>query len=151
VLDIEKKLGNIKNHFKSIYAVNVLEHIKDDVQALKNMNMLLEKDGYIAILVPAKKMAFTRLDESLGHYRRYEKEELRKKIEKANLKVEKIDYFNMLGLVSWLIRDRVSRNEAHLDKNQVKVFDGIVPFLEFVEPRKKLPFGISLIAVARKK
>jgi len=151
VLDIASKFGEVKNKFKTIYAINVLEHIKDDNLALKNIGKLLVPNGKIILLVPAKKFAYTKLDKSLGHYRRYERQELVEKLERSGFKVEKVEYFNVLGLLSWLIRDRISRNHNQLKKSQVKVFDAIVPLLRKIEPTKNLPFGISLIAVARRR
>lgn len=151
VLDISKQLGIINNKFKTVYSVNVLEHIKDDLKALRNMNKLLQKKGRVVLLVPAKKRAYTKLDESLGHIKRYEKQELNDLLEKSNFQVEHLEYFNMVGLASWLLRDRLSRNHNNLKKSHVKTFDFIVPFLKQIEPQRGLPIGISLIAVGKKK
>lgn len=151
VLDITSKLGEVKDRFKTVYAINVLEHIKDDELALKNISNLLLSGGKIVLLVPAKKIAFTKLDKSLGHYRRYEKEELRKKLVDANFTIERIEYFNVVGLLSWMIRNKIDNVHNQLKPSQVKFFDLIVPILRRVEPRSGLPLGISLIAVASKK
>ena len=151
VLDITSKFGEFKNRFKTVYAVNVLEHIEDDKLALQNINKLLIPGGKIVLLVPAKKFAFTKLDKSLGHYRRYEKEELRKKLVDVNLIIEKIEYFNIVGLLSWMIRNMIDNSYNQLKPGHVKFFDSIVPFLRSIEPKNGLPVGISLIAVASKK
>lgn len=150
-LDISGTLGTVKNKFKTIYSVNVLEHIKDDKKALKNISLLLEKGGRFVCLVPAKQFAFTKLDKNLGHYRRYEKNELEDKLSKANFKIEVLEYFNVLGLASWMIRDWLNRNDTDLKKSHVKTFDAIVPLLRLIEPKHNLPMGISLIAVGVKK
>jgi phospholipid N-methyltransferase len=150
MFDIEKQLGKIPKKFKTIYAVNVLEHIKDDEKALINLNLMLQKEGMLVLLVPAKKFAYTRLDKNLGHYRRYEKTVLEKKLRKANFKIVKVEYFNVIGLFSWILRNFLTRNHNELKTNHVKLFDSIVPLLRRVEPTRGLPFGISLIAVARK-
>lgn len=144
----EKK--EFKNFFTSAFAVNVLEHIIDDEKALKNIRNSLKYDGKLVILVPAKKFAFTKLDYELGHVRRYEKKELRKKLEDNGYIVEKIYYFNIVGLVSWYVRDKIKKNNFHLKPYQITVFDSIVPFLRMIESKIKPPIGISLIAVARK-
>src|SRR5690606_34687437 len=83
VFDVAAKINRVKNHFNTIYSVNVLEHIKNDEIALQNMNKLLNKGGRVIVLVPAKKSAFRKLDKYLGHYRRYEKEELKRIIENS--------------------------------------------------------------------
>jgi SAM-dependent methyltransferase len=151
VFDISKTLHKISNKFKTVYSVNVLEHIEDDVLALRNMNRLLEKDGRVVLLVPAKKIAYKTLDKHLGHFRRYEKKDLEKKIKDAGFNVEYIGYFNTVGLASWILRDLISAgHHAHLKPSQVKLFDAIVPVLRRIEPKSNLPFGISLIAVGKK-
>lgn len=150
-LDIAENFGKVKHQFKTIFAINVLEHIKDDAKALRNMHMLLEQGGRIVLLVPAKKFAFTDLDKNLGHFRRYEKIELQEKIKNAGFEAEKIVFFNFLGLLSWLVRDRVSRGETHLNKSHVRLFDFFVPILRIIEPKSSLFMGISLIVIAKKK
>lgn len=150
VFDIQKDFYKINNSFKTIFSVNVLEHIKDDSKALSNMYRLLKRNGKVVILVPAKKFAYTNLDKDLGHFRRYEKEELREKLEKAGFKIESITYFNIVGLLSWILRDKFSRNNKTLAPSHVKLFDLSVPILKRIEPKTLLPQGISLIAIATK-
>ncbi len=144
-------LSKVKSRFKSIYGVNVLEHIDNDEKALRNLYGLLENSGKLVLLVPAKRIAYNELDRSLGHYRRYEKEELREKMKNAGFKVEELEFFNMAGLLSWIVRNYISKNHGQLEKSQVKSFNWVVPMLKAIEPKKGLPFGISLIVVASKK
>lgn len=151
VFDASKKISKVKYKFKSVYAVNVLEHIKDDIKALQNINSLLEKKGKIVLLVPAKKNAYSYIDKKLGHYRRYEKEELVEKLKQSNFKNIKIEFFNVVGLLSWYLRDKIDSKNSHLKPSHVKAFDWLVPLLMMLEPRKGLPVGISLVAVATKK
>ena len=81
--------------FSTVYGINVLEHIKDDEKALKNIHSLLKRNGKLLLLVPAKKKAYTKLDKELGHFRRYEKDELLEKIKKSGYKVDSIYFFNI--------------------------------------------------------
>lgn len=150
-LDIEKPpTKKYKNFFSSIYSVNVLEHIEDDENALRNMKLYLKKNGYVVILVPAKKLVYSSLDKELGHYRRYEKKELREKIENAGLVVRHIEFFNIVGLLSWYVRDKIDKNGTYLKPYQIKSFEAIVPLLKILESMVPVPTGISLIAIAQK-
>lgn len=150
-LDISKVPDKkYQSFFSTVYAVNVLEHIKDDSKALKNIYKLLKPNGRILLLVPAKKSAYTKLDKELGHYRRYERQELSNKLKAANFRIEKVYFFNIVGLISWTVRDKVSRNKKALKPYQIKIFDSIVPLLRLVESKVRIPVGISLIVVARK-
>lgn len=150
VLDISKQFVKVLHKFASVYAINVLEHIENDSIALSNINRLLSSNGKVVILVPAKKFAFTKLDKSLGHFRRYEKLELKEKMERAGFAIEYIEYFNIVGLISWLLRTRLTRKHSELKSSHVKLFDLIVPLLRIIEPKRGLPAGISLIAVGKK-
>lgn len=150
VLDIAKRNIETDRKFSTIYAINVLEHIENDESALSNICRLLKSGGNVAILVPAKKIAYTKLDKNLGHYRRYEKSELKRKLEKAGFIVTYLEYFNFLGLLSWIVRTKVTRSHSELKSSHVKLFDIIVPLLRRIEPNKGLPVGISLIAVGKK-
>lgn len=148
ICDIKK--FNHRNYFKTVLGINVLEHIKDDILALQNIYKLLREDGRVLLLVPAKKQAFTRLDKELGHYRRYEKEELRDKLQQTGFEVEKMFFFNSLGLLSWIIRDKIERTH-NLKPYQIKMFDAVVPLLRLIESHIRPPTGISLIAVGKRK
>jgi hypothetical protein len=112
--------------------------------------MLLKKDGKLLLLVPAKKKAYTQLDKELGHYRRYEKQEIIDKLEQAGFSIDTVYFFNIVGLLSWTVRNKVSRNKKALRPYQIRIFDSIVPVLRFLESLIKVPVGISLIVVARR-
>lgn len=149
-LDIEKHFPKkMQNFFSAIIAINVLEHIENDSQALDMMRNGLKKNGQLFLLVPAKKIAFTRLDHDLGHFRRYEKEELVNKVEAAGFVIETVIFFNVIGLFSWIVRDKIGRSPA-IKPYQIRIFDTIVPVLKVLESFHAPPLGVSLIIKARK-
>lgn len=151
-LDIENEPRDVfRNAYKSIFAVNVLEHIEDDEKALKNMFRLLAKKGKLILLVPAKEKAYTDLDKKLGHFRRYEKNDLRSKVVRAGFEIDELYFFNFVGLFSWIIREKVDNSSGDLKPTHVAIFDKIVPVLRFIEKRSRPFLGISLIVVATKK
>lgn len=147
---VEKPPSQFISYFSTVFGINVLEHIKDDNKALKNIRSVLKINGKLILLVPAKKKAYTRLDKELGHFRRYEKKELIDILENTGYRIEKIYYFNIVGLISWYLRDKVKRNNIHLKPYHISLFDKIVPTLRIMERYVKIPVGISLIVVARK-
>ena len=85
-----------------IYTSNVLEHIPNDLDALKNINELLKSDGSLLIYVPAFMFLYSPADAALGHYRRYSKKELLKKLKLANFSVETCRYSDSMGFFAWL-------------------------------------------------
>jgi SAM-dependent methyltransferase len=140
-----------KNSCATVIAINVLEHIEDDIKALQNLRMCLKKQGRIGILVPAKRFAYTDLDKKLGHFRRYEENELREKLEKGGFIVEKVYPFNIVGLLGWFVFHKVPRSSHELSAKHIKLFEFFVPVLRIVESVMPIPAGISYIAIARKK
>lgn len=146
----KKPPKKFNSFFSTVFGINVLEHIKDDEEALRNIYRVLKKNGKLILLIPAKKKAYTKLDKELGHFRRYEKKELLDKLKNNGYEIEKIYYFNIVGLISWYIRDKVKRNNMNLKPYHIRIFDSIVPLLRVIETVIKIPMGISLIVVARK-
>lgn len=93
--DIEIKLGDIRNYqpgqkYDVVFCFEVLEHIKDDLPAMKKIFDLLNPGGVLVFSVPAHMSMWSKIDEVKGHYRRYEKDELKHKIPEAGFIVEKI-------------------------------------------------------------
>ena len=98
-------LDAITKKYDGIYTSSVLEHIEDDIAALKNLNSLLNKDAIISIYVPAFMLLYSGLDISVGHFRRYGKVEIIKKLEQTNFKIIRCHFSDSLGFfVSILIR-----------------------------------------------
>lgn len=149
-LDITQKIPKkFLQHFSTIVGINVLEHIEEDTKTLSLLHNALKKDGKLLLLVPAQQMAFTKLDKTLGHFRRYEKAELKDKLQKAGFRIHTMHYFNLVGLLSWMVRDKIGRS-PNLKPYHITIFDSIVPILKRIEVVIRPPVGISLIVVAKK-
>lgn len=134
----------------SAFALNVLEHVKDDVQALKNIYSKLTPGGRVTLLVPCHKFLFNTLDESVGHYRRYTKKDMLEKVAKTSFEVEKLFYFNFPSIFGWYWNGNIQKKRV-LNSNAVSLFNTLVPVFRLIEQyifRKRL--GISLIVVLRK-
>jgi len=98
-----ESLSEVKRDVAFVYSSNVLEHIEDDQKCLEDLANLLEVGGRIGIYVPAFMILFSDLDRSVGHYRRYEKRELIKKVESSGLKVLECRYVDSLGFFATFI------------------------------------------------
>lgn len=152
IYDVTKNPSpKLQKQFATVYAINVLEHIEDDVTALKNIKKTLKSKGKVVLLVPAKQFAYSKLDKQLGHYRRYEKQELIDKLKSAGYAIEQIEFFNIAGLASWMLRNKIERNHYQLRPYQIKLFEKLVPVFRRIESVIPVPLGISLIAVAKRK
>lgn len=76
-----------ESEFDFVGAFDVLEHIDDDVDALKNIYLALRPSGGVIITVPQYQRLWTVSDESASHKRRYSRKDLVRKCEQAGFKV----------------------------------------------------------------
>ncbi|GAC1407171.1 MAG: class I SAM-dependent methyltransferase [Chloroflexota bacterium] len=128
--------------------LNVLEHIEDDVQALRNISGALRGNSRVCVLVPVNKWLFGPMDAIDHHYRRYTKHELNAKVAEAGLAIEHQNYFNMLGILAWFINNRLLRRSM-ADPGQYSLYDALVPVLRRVEATIPPPLGLSLVTICR--
>jgi SAM-dependent methyltransferase len=136
--------------FDTIVCVNVLEHIEDDVAALRAFREILVPGGKALIFVPAVQAAYGPLDAELGHHRRYSKPSLSKVFADAGLRLERIRYTNPIGLAGWMYNAKITKSTAH-SPTQVKLFETLVaPWALPLERLFAPPIGLSLVAVGRK-
>jgi SAM-dependent methyltransferase len=74
---------NWKNYFSYIFAFEVLEHIKNDAEALRHWNKSLKPGGILVMSVPALMSKWGIEDEVVGHFRRYTRKEVINKLKKS--------------------------------------------------------------------
>jgi len=103
-------LDEIEGSVDLIFSSNVLEHIQDDVSALTEMKGKLRDGGAIFLYLPAKMILGSELDEEIGHFRRYEIPELKRKCERVGLKVERLHYADSIGFLASLLMKVVGYN-----------------------------------------
>lgn len=136
--------------FDTITCVNVLEHIDDDNNALEIMNTLLTDDGRLVLLVPALQWLYGSMDAADGHYRRYSARELKGKMAAVGFTVSRLQYRNLPGIFGWFVNGRI-RKVPYLPKNQLALYDKIIPLVQLLEKRLSFPLGQSLLAVGEKR
>ena len=86
-----------------IYTSNVLEHIENDIEALKELRDVISPGGSFGIYVPALPFLFSDLDRKVGHFRRYRKNELVDKVSAAGFIVDACFYNDSLGVLAALL------------------------------------------------
>jgi SAM-dependent methyltransferase len=142
-------LGLARFGFDTAISLNVLEHIEDDLLALRHMQQLLCPGGRLIAIVPAHGWLYGSMDRSIGHYRRYTREDLAHKMRAAGFHIEVQKYLNALGTLGWFVNGRVLKQQVP-PKGQLRLFNLVVPFARAVECLVPLPFGLSLLSVARR-
>jgi SAM-dependent methyltransferase len=130
----------------TVVALNVVEHIEDDLAALRTIRALLQPGGRFVMLVPAFSALYGTLDLELGHFRRYTRSLVMTRLSEAGFHAERVFYFNFVGGLGWWLNARVLRR-SQIAARQVRCFEALVPLLR-LEDRFRLPFGQSVISVA---
>jgi 2-polyprenyl-3-methyl-5-hydroxy-6-metoxy-1,4-benzoquinol methylase len=137
----------------SILCTNVLEHVEHDGAMLEALQRVLEPSGgRLGLLVPAHPWLYGAMDAAAGHYRRYTRNEVRRKLEQAGFRVELLRSMNSAAVVGWWwngrCRRRVALDDASMNA-QIRLYDGaFIPILRALESLVVPPFGLSLVAIA---
>ncbi|MEM6599800.1 MAG: methyltransferase domain-containing protein [Verrucomicrobiota bacterium] len=136
--------------YDSIISINVLEHIKKDGKEIEVYSKLLKRGGYLCLFVPACPSIYAPIDRSFGHFRRYTKKGLTSLLLASDLQIVDLRYFNITGYFLWWLNFCVFR-KMEFGALKVRLFDKhIFPFTQAFESKVRLPFGQSLVAIARK-
>jgi hypothetical protein len=134
---------------ETVLAVNVLEHLLDDVGALRRMAAVVEPGGSVVVFVPAYPSLYGPHDRAAGHVRRYVPRTLEAAISAAGLRVELLRPVNFLGGIAWWVAVRVGGCSSPRS-GMVKVYDRlVVPVVRLMERWWRPPFGQSILCVAR--
>ncbi len=145
----------------ALVMLNVLEHIEDDVGALKNALKLLKPGGSLVIEVPAGPYLYDAYDAELHHFRRYSATELKRKLNEAGFRVVRQSHLGFVlypafVAVKLLNKWLPSRRKTTVVRDQAASTSGslLVRLAMKVESNYlanfRLPFGIRALAVARR-
>lgn len=149
-----------KDEFDCIGAFDVLEHIENDVLALSQINKALAPSGIAIIIVPQHMFLWSKSDEYSKHARRYERAELIEKLEKTGYELQSITSFiSFLMPLVILSRFKKKFSSQGEDINDELNLNPILNHLltkeldferALIKQKVSLPFGSSLVAVAKK-
>jgi glycosyltransferase involved in cell wall biosynthesis len=137
-----------RGQMDTVVCLNVVEHIEDDLGALRNIHAALVEGGRAIILVPEGQSIYCSLDEELGHFRRYSEDQLRGRMVQAGFKVEAMLRFNRVSRPGWWLNGKIL-NRRSISRGQLKNFDRLVWLLRRID--RHLPWPpTSIIAIGRK-
>jgi SAM-dependent methyltransferase len=150
--------------FDIIAMFDVLEHIEEDCDVLAAVRSMLGRDAVLLLTVPAGPHLWSAFDEAAGHRRRYTVNGLRAKLVETGFCVEYLSPF-MAALypIAW-VRRRLARRPVtpedafEFARRDLRIVPVVNPLLRrilgreagSISARARLPFGTSLIAIARR-
>lgn len=143
---------------------DVLEHIEDDVTALRRLADMLVEDGRIYLTVPAHRSLWSSIDVQAGHYRRYTRKQLVRVLEDAGLEVDFASYyFWPLMAPMFLLRclperlglrkkeSRSARVSREHERDSPMMERALAAELRRFASGRPVAVGASCVAVARRK
>ena len=150
--------------FEIIGAFDVIEHLHDDHQALRDFHRLLSADGFLLLTVPSHMALWSYFDKASGHYRRYSRAQLEQTLHACGFRVEFMTEFMLvLYPVLWISRRisgwlRGSQTGDESLQSDLRVFPLLNPILllllswelPLIRRRIRIPLGSSLLAIARR-
>ena len=160
-LDLGDSFFSATTTYDMVFALDIIEHIKNDKVAMDNIFKVVEKNGHAIITTPAFQFLWSQNDINNMHYRRYSLKELQNLAEESGFIVEYISYYNFwLFIPIALIRivTRIFRLDKHsnieygsgkgiLNKLFYRIF---VSEKNKISTHKVFPFGVSLIMLVTK-
>lgn len=158
------KLGAIEslpyesNSFELVTALDVVEHLDDDVAGLREIRRVLRRDGRVLLFVPAFMFLWGVQDDVSNHRRRYTLPSLLKAVEAAGFSVEWASYANISFFLPVLVVRSVMRwlrlqadTEYGINLSVMNgPFSSLFAAERFILQRGKIPFGVSAVCIARR-
>ena len=145
----DREASKFEGLVDSIVYVNVLEHIENDEQELRNVYKTLRPGGHALLFVPALSFLYSNFDKSIGHYRRYHKKDFVQLVRQVGFKTRKVKYFDLVGVIPWYVIFVLLRRP--MTGGKVSLYDKfVVPLMQKVEGCITPPVGKNLLLVVQK-
>lgn len=137
-----------------IALLDVLEHVDEDATALASIATKLAAGGRLLLTVPAYQWMWSAHDVAHHHKRRYSRRSLKRVVDAAGLKAERIGYFNSLlfplAAAARLVGRLTGRTEGddQMPPGPInRLFRSIFALERHLVGRISLPAGVSLFAL----
>lgn len=147
----------VTGKFDYILLMDVLEHIEDDISFMCRLKRYLHSESVVFVTVPAFEWLFSKHDEELHHYRRYNFKELNMVLMKSGYRAVDCSYFYLSLILMRLITRNKTQNlgmwnraEQDIITQTIKIclnIDYIV--LRILSKTGIRIGGLSLLAVCR--
>jgi SAM-dependent methyltransferase len=148
--------------FDLTVSFDVICNIVDDTGALAEVARVLKPRGVLIVQLPAYRWLWSRHDVAVGHKWRYTARSTREKLSRAGFVIERLTYVNTLFfpfVAARRVLDRRALENGHAIRSEVsplpRAVNGFLSALYTAETqtaaRVDFPYGLSVLAVARKK
>jgi SAM-dependent methyltransferase len=151
-LDVAAGLEEIPdNSVDYAYSLNVLEHIKDDHEAIIELYRCLKPGGRLLVYVPAFQILYSQMDTHVGHFRRYRRKPLKRLLQDTGFDVGAAYYVDSLGYLATLVYKLVGDRSGSVSPGSVAFYDSVIfPISRIIDWLSIGSFGKNLTIVATK-
>jgi SAM-dependent methyltransferase len=155
---LAEKLPFPDESFDVVTALDVVEHLDDDVAGLKEMHRVLKPGGRTLIFVPAFMWLWGVQDDISNHRIRYTKRQIVERLEKAGFAIERATYANwtffapiLAGRTLMKITGLKPESENNVNVSALNGLFGKIFSAERLWLKNfDFPFGVSIVITAKK-
>ena len=135
--------------YSTCYTMNVLEHIPDDIAALRGVNSVMTPNGLLVVYVPAFQILFSTMDTNVGHLRRYRRRQLMSVVEEAGFSIRRCEYVDSIGFFAALVFRFAGNDDGELGTRSVSLYDRFLfPVSRVCDFALRRVLGKNLLLVA---
>jgi len=155
------------NQFDVVTMLDVLEHVEDDLAAVREIHRVLKPGGAFVLSVPAYQSLWSAHDEALHHFRRYEYSGLQNVLREGGMQVWRISFaMSVMPPIAWFWRRFILPFKPRRSRDASRHSEGavlptvphfanrlLIKYLEAegaIIRKRPLKFGTSLVVIARK-
>ena len=141
-------------------ALDIIEHIDEDLSAVKELNRILKPGGRLILTVPAFQFLWTNHDLALHHKRRYTRSGILSILRLGGFENEKATYWNFflflpVATIRLLKRFHPSADEMQTDLAEMpfhlnRLLQELIGIENWIIEQIDLPVGISVMCICRK-
>lgn len=144
-------LADARADYELIFTSNVLEHIPDDRTSLRELHAHLAPGGLLLVYVPAFELLWTRMDDKVGHQRRYTRGGLQSRLQEAGFAVLSTRYCDSLGFLAALAFRLLDGGADEPSSAALRLYDRwVLPPSRLLDVVLHPLLGKNVLAVARK-
>lgn len=155
---LAEKLPYEDDAFDITTALDVVEHLDDDIAGLKEMYRVTRSGGYSLIFVPAFMWLWGVQDDISNHRIRYTKTQIVERLKAVGYSIERATYANWTFFVPILAGRMIMRITGIKPESEnnitISALNGVFGKLfgaeRFWLRHLNFPFGVSIVVVARK-
>ena len=147
---INKFTSDINENFDTIIFLNVLEHIKDDEKEINECLQRINENGHLVILVPANNNLYSKFDEEVGHYRRYDVSFF-KNLKLKEGKMVELKHLDVLGYFLYYLHKLFFKQKKYPTALEIFIWDKIfTPCTMLFDFLTFYKFGKNILCVIKK-